>query len=215
MFEHELLNDKTTLNNVGMVHLRGEIRIPDLAKAIQTLGERHEALRTCFCARDDQLVQGVLEATTPVLEHRRIYTKEDILNEYDSLRNTVFDLASGCTTRVLLLSNSLRDHYFALATHHIMFDRASTDIFMADLDQIYQNASDPSPNRLQYLDYSNQQHEQYASGAWNDAIGFWRREFSTIPDPLPLHRSGVTERRPLERYASRTGILESEFRIDA
>ncbi|OOF97571.1 hypothetical protein ASPCADRAFT_129251 [Aspergillus carbonarius ITEM 5010] len=215
MFVHELLEDKTTLNNTGMVHLSGEIRIPDLHRAVRLLGERHEGLRTCFFMENGAHTQGVLAEPTLELEHRRVFTKADVLNEYDALKKTVFDLSRGHTARALLLSYSSSDHYFALATHHITFDRASTDIFMSDLARIYKNQYENLAPPLQYLDYSNQLHEQYASGKFADAMRFWHREFATIPEPLPLHRSRITERHPLEQYSSRTGLPECEFRIDS
>ncbi|KAJ5318336.1 hypothetical protein N7476_004756 [Penicillium atrosanguineum] len=215
MFVNNLLEDKTTLNNTGMVHLSGEIRIPDLKRAVHLLGERHEGLRTSFFTEDGIHTQGVLEEPTLELEHRRVFTKDDVMSEYDALKNTVFDLSRGHTARVLLLSYSATDHYFALATHHIAFDRASTDIFMSDLAQIYKIEDQFLPPPLQYLDYSNQLHKEHASGKWADAMNFWTSEFATIPEPLSLHRSSILERRPLEKYSSRTGLPECEFRIDA
>ena len=210
LFVHELLSDMTTLNNTVMLHLSGEIRIHDLAQAVRALGERHESLRTCICERDGRLCQGVLDSPSLTLEHKRIYTKEDLYNEYASLRYHVFDLARGRTSRTILLSYSSRDHYLLMGSHHIVFDRASNDAVMADLERLY-NGLSPEPDPLQYLDYSNEQHELYSSGRWREAIDFWRREFTVIPDPLPLHRSQISERRPIERYASRI----PEFRINS
>lgn len=207
-FVHELLDDKTTLNNTVMIHLEGKIRVPDLRRAIRSLGKRHESLRTCIYEVDGRPHQVVLESPLLALEHRDVHTREDIFDEYARLRNHNFDLAGGQTSASILLSHSETDHYLLMSTHHIVFDRVSNDAVMADLEQLYHGlSSGPAP--LQYLDYSNEQHKQYSSGDWNDRIAFWRQQYSTLPDPLPLHRSRITERRPLERYASR--ILE--FRI--
>lgn len=210
LFVHELLSDKSTLNNTVMLHLSGEIQVPALERAIRALGERHESLRTCFCERDGQMGQGVLAAPVVSFEHRRMYTKNDLFDEYKSLRKHVFDLAGGESSKTILLSSSAKDHYLLMSSHHILFDRLSNDAVMNDLERLYHGV-DPGPAPLQYLDYSNEQHEQYASGRWNDAIEFWRREFATVPDPLPLHRSQITERQPLERYASRI----PDFRINS
>ncbi|RYP73786.1 hypothetical protein DL770_007712 [Monosporascus sp. CRB-9-2] len=210
LFVHELLPDKTTLNNTVMIHLSGEVRISDLSRAVQALGERHESLRSCICERDGQPSQGVMKAPSFALEHKRIYTKDDLFNEYTALRGHVFDLGRGQTSRVILLSYSPRDHYLLMSSHHIFFDRASNDAVMADLERLY-NGLPLGPSPLQYLDYSEDQQRQYSSGHWNEAIDFWRREFTTIPDPLSLHRSQISERQPLERYASRI----PDFRIDS
>ena len=208
-FVHELLDDKTTLNNTVMIRLKGKIRVHHLKKAFRGLGERHESLRTCIREVDGQLSQVVLESPTLALEHWCIDAKQDIFDEYERLRNHVFDLAGGQISASTLLSLSETDHYLLMSTHHIVFDRVSNDAVMTDLEGLYNGyplVTDP----LQYLDYSNEQHEQYLRGDWKDRIEFWRREHRTLPDPLPLHRSQLSERRPLERYASRI----PEFRID-
>ncbi|KAK2022912.1 beta-ketoacyl synthase domain-containing protein [Colletotrichum zoysiae] len=209
LFVHELLPDKTTLNNTVMLHLSGELRIPDLSRAVRALGERHESLRSCICERDGQPSQGVMATPTFALEHKKIHSKDELFNEYAALRNHAFDLRSGRASRTILLSYSPRDHYLLMSSHHIFFDRASNDAVMGDLERLYSGLPlEPSP--LQYLDYSDNQQREYASGQWDEAIGFWRREFTTLPDPLPLHRSQISERQPLERYESRI----PDFRID-
>ncbi|KAL9039293.1 MAG: hypothetical protein Q9214_004936 [Letrouitia sp. 1 TL-2023] len=210
LFVHELLNDKTTLNNTVMLHLSGEIRIPDLAKAVRVLAERHESLRTCITTRNGQLVQGVLESPSLILEHKRIYTKEELFNEYISLRNYAFHLGRGQMSRIIILSYSSTDHYLLMGSHHLIFDRMSNDAVMADLERTY-NGQQHDFEPLQYLDYSNEQYDQFSSGSWKESIDFWRREFTAVPDPLPLHRSQISDRRPLERYAGR--IID--FRINS
>lgn len=210
LFVHELLKDRSTLNNTVMLHLSGEIRIHDLARAVYALAERHESLRTCILERDGRPCQAVLDSPTLSLEHKSIHTKDDLFNEYTLLRNHVFDLASGRTSRTILLSYSSRDHYLLMGSHHIIFDRASNDAVMTDLERLY-NGLSPESDAPQYLDYSNEQHEHYSSGRWQEAIDFWRREFTVLPDALPLHRSQISERIPLERYASR--LLD--FRVNS
>ncbi|KAF2761850.1 beta-ketoacyl synthase domain-containing protein [Pseudovirgaria hyperparasitica] len=210
MFVHELLPDKTTLNNTGMVALRGELRMVDLGKAVQAIGERHEILRTCICVRDGRLVQGVVDKPTLKLEYKRIRTRQDLDAEYAALRNHAFDLASGQNTRMIIFSHSARDHYFALSTHHMFFDRASTDIFMADLERIYNKQKPTVVSPLQYLDFAEDQHTEAVEGRFNNALAYWRTEFETLPETLPLHRSKVATRSPMEQYKSWT----PELRID-
>nr|XP_036580489.1 beta-ketoacyl synthase domain-containing protein [Colletotrichum truncatum]KAF6788401.1 beta-ketoacyl synthase domain-containing protein [Colletotrichum truncatum] len=210
LFTHELLNDKTTLNNSGMLHIRGQLRVPDLKRAIEALGQRHEALRTAFFERDGQVIQAVMKSSNVSLEHKRIYSQQALLEEYELMRKHEYDLSTGKTMKTILLSYSPSDHYFLLGYHHIIFDRGSNDAFMVDLEQLY-HGQQPGHEPLQYLDYSNEQFEQYASGQWRDAIGFWRREFSQIPDPLPLHRSRISERLPMKQYASHI----HDFRISS
>lgn len=211
LFVHELLSDKTTLNNTVMLHLRGNIRISDLSRAIRQLGARHEALRSCIISSEDDGLysQGVLKTAPLALETKRIRTKDELAAEYAALRAHKFDLSLGQITRLILLSYSPTDHYLLMSSHHIFFDRLSNDAVMMDLERLY-NGVPMEIAPLQYLDYSNEQARQYASGAWDDAIHFWKGQFKTLPDPLPLHRSQLVERTPLTRYASRINT----FRID-
>ncbi|KAH7329713.1 beta-ketoacyl synthase domain-containing protein [Stachybotrys elegans] len=202
LFVHELLKDKTTLNNTGAIHLKGNIRIDDLSRATRLLGDRHEALRTCICTCDGKTVQGILESSSLTLEHKTISTPQQLDDEYNALRSHKFDIARGLTSRLILLSYSPNDHYLLIATHHIIFDRASTNVFLGDLERLYQGHQLGPP--LQYLDYSNAEHQRHKQGHWEDAISFWRRQFEVMPDALPLHRSQATQRQPLERYASHT-----------
>lgn len=209
LFAHELLNDKTTVNNAALLHLRGELRIADLKRALELLTQHHEIMRTCFLMQEGQMVQGVMASSPITLEHRKICNQKELFQEYETLKNHVFDLRCGQTMRVMLLSHSPRDHYMIMAYHHIVFDRASILPFMADLERLYWGQNiERSP--LQYLDFSNDQHEKDISGGWINAINFWKTQFETIPDQLPLHRSKISRRMPLQKYASQT----SEHVID-
>ncbi|KAL4811323.1 beta-ketoacyl synthase domain-containing protein [Aspergillus unguis] len=214
MFVHELLEDKATLNSTVLLQLKGRIRVQDLERAVQHVSYRHEALRTCFVTRDGVRLQGVLKEPTSGLTHQRVSTEADVWRAYEESKRTAFDLKQGHTTRVSLLSTSPENHYLVLATHHIVFDRSSTDIAISELDRIYTKDTAELNSPLQYIDYANRLHEENISGRYADAIGYWRREFDSIPEPLPLRRSPVTERRPLEKYSTRTGLPECLIRID-
>ncbi|KAH7019596.1 beta-ketoacyl synthase domain-containing protein [Ilyonectria destructans] len=210
LFAHRLLNDTTTLNNSGLLHLQGDLRMSGLKQAIETIAQRHEILRTCFVERDGQIVQGITDSSPLTLEYKKIYNQQELFAEYESLKKHEFDLARGHTIRLILLSYSPRDHYLMVGYHHIILDRGSHDAFMIYLEQLY-HGQDSQKQPVQYLDHSNWQHEQYSSGNWKDMTDFWRREFTTIPAPLPLHRSQISERRPIERFASRI----KHFRINS
>ncbi|XWW92934.1 hypothetical protein V2A60_000862 [Cordyceps javanica] len=208
LFVHELLEDKSTLNNAGMLHLKGEIRVADLSDAVNAMGARHEALRTRIRVSDNKIVQEVVHDSRLRLEHKQIKSIDAVAKEYASLRTFTFDLENGNTSRVVLLSRSRDDHFLLISSHHIIFDRASTGIFLQDLEILYHGGSLPRP--LQYLDYSTMQREEYISGNLQPNIRFWRDEFSALPETLPLYRSRISERRPLARYASRV----VDFRIN-
>ena len=201
MFVHELLDDKTTLNNSVLLHLQGQIQVAELARAVRLVGERHEALRTCIFSREGELAQGVVEKSLLTLEHKRIKNKEELFHEYEAIKRFIFDLCQGSSMRIVLLSYSPGDHYLIICLHHAMYDRASVDVLMGDIEQAY-NGIKFTSSPLQHLEHSIKQREQYANGEWKQAIEFWRCKLATIPEVLPLTRSRTHKRRPLERYAS-------------
>ena len=211
-FVHQLLDEKQTLNSTAIYHLRGELRIPDLARAVRAVGQRHEALRTCFWETDGQQpIQRILESSQLILEHKNIHTQLDLTKEYEALKDYVYDLLGGRAMRLVLLSYSVRDHYLLIGYHHLIFDGVSHGTFLGDIQRAYNGEQLSSTNLLQYLQHSNQQRDQYLAGDWHKQIAFWRQTLATIPEPLPVHRSLLSERQPLTRYAPR---VAEEFHID-
>jgi hybrid polyketide synthase/nonribosomal peptide synthetase ACE1 len=211
MFVHELLADKTTLNNSVLLHLQGQIQVAELARAIRVVGERHEALRTCIFSRQGELAQGVLEKSILTLEHKKIKDKQELFDEYEAIKRFVFDLGQGSSMRIVLLSYSPGDHYLVICLHHAMYDRASVDVLMGDIEQAY-NGVKFNSSPLQHLEHSIKQREQYSDGEWKQAIEFWRQKLATIPEVLPLTRSRALKRSPLERYAS---TVQTRFSINS
>lgn len=62
--------------------------MPDLARTVEMVGQRHEALRTCFFVNDiEQAVQGVLKTATLQLEQKQIANEEDLVSETQQLLN--------------------------------------------------------------------------------------------------------------------------------
>lgn len=103
------LDDPILLNIQFRLPLNGTIRISDLGNAVQKLGRRHEALRTAFFVDtedDDEPTQGILETSPLRLETVKITDLDDARRIGERLTGYVFDIESGQTIRILLLSMS-------------------------------------------------------------------------------------------------------------
>lgn len=201
-FVQELLPEKGTLNNTGIYKITGEVRSADLARALGAVSQRHEALRTCFRVEEGRVIQGILPRSPLVLEEKKVHSEAELFHEYEALRHHVYNLSKGQTMRVILLAGNSQS-YIIMGYHHLVFDGASHQPFIEDLERAY-SGKQLDNNVLQYLDFSNQQQSEYHSGHWKNDIAFWRAQFPTIPDPLPLHHSRLSERRPLAQYAAHT-----------
>jgi hybrid polyketide synthase/nonribosomal peptide synthetase ACE1 len=225
---HSLLEDKTTLNHTGCIRMTGRVRVQDLKVAVQQICNRHESMRTCFYLdennkeshKDDaagqghMVMQGILTTGRLELEHMEIESYEEMDEKFNQLRNYVYDLSKGEFMRLILLTrtDSPIENYFMIGAHHINFDGVCTQILLRELEAFYARQAHLtlSPAAKQYSSFIASQRGDETTGAWDSDLAFWRREFATIPEPLPLTRARVVARKPLLRY----DVHHFDFRLD-
>jgi hybrid polyketide synthase/nonribosomal peptide synthetase ACE1 len=194
------LEDKTTFNITCSIHIRGLLRVAQFASAVESIGQRHEALRTCFFNDEDQVpTQGILEKSALHLEQKE--TEETQVSiEFEKMKAHVFNLERGETMRVLLISQSATSHHLIIGYHHINMDGVSLMVFLSDLEKLY-SGKPLAPRVLQYPEFSEKQRERLNLGNWNDEIKFWKKEFTDFPPTLPiLPLSTVSTRRAMASY---------------
>jgi hybrid polyketide synthase/nonribosomal peptide synthetase ACE1 len=225
---HSLLEDKTTLNHTGFIRMTGRVRVQDLKLAVQQLSNRHESMRACFyldennndnhhneeAGQGHMVTQGILRTGRIELEHRETRSYEEVEQELDQLKSHVYDISRGESMRILLLTrtNSPTENYLMIGTHHINFDGMCSQIILRDLEAFYTRRAHLtlSPAVKQYGSFIASQWEDEKTGAWDGDLAFWRREFATIPEPLPLTRARVAARKPLLKY----DVHRVDFRLD-
>lgn len=196
------LPDKTTLNHFGYSRVQGRLRLHDLETAVTRIAEKHESLRTCFFADNEQQpIQGILASPLLHLEHKWICGDSELLEECFRLKKHTYDLEFGETMRIIVLSISPDAHYLLIGCHHINVDGISHQVLMSDLLKAY-NREPLSEKVLQYPDYSVRQRELHRTGGWETELKYWKKELIGFDSVLPLlSPSMVTTRRPLKEYA--------------
>ncbi|KAL8707331.1 MAG: hypothetical protein Q9220_007621 [cf. Caloplaca sp. 1 TL-2023] len=211
-----LLEDQTTFNVAFYYRVNGHLRLGDLEKAVRTVGNRHEALRTCFVAdptEPDQAYQKVLSSSPLRLEHREIQSKEDVAVQFAKEKAYPFDIANGETIRVVLLSLSPSSHYLLINYHHILMDGSSLNILLAELEKTYNGESLGRPP-LQFPSISAAQRRAWKDGQMNDELRYWKGVFppgeqvSVLP-LLPM--AHVSARTPMKTH----DIHQVQCRLDA
>ncbi|KXX75016.1 Nonribosomal peptide synthetase 14 [Madurella mycetomatis] len=203
-----LVEDKTAPNHTVLMRLVGQPRIGDLRNAVETAGRHHEALRTCFfMTQDQQVVQGVMDSPTLNLEQKKVSGEADVMAEYEALKRHVFDLTNGRLMRIILLSRSPAENWVLVGFHHINMDGLSFQVLMRDLDRLCRGQTLNPQRTLQYPDFSDKQRAAFNNGDWADDIAYWKREFATIPEALPLTRARITTRRPITHFSIHTAHL--------
>lgn len=216
------LEDQTTSNITATYRLTGEVRVPDLTRAVREVGEQHEALRTIFYndKENDQLLQGVLKADLHQLrlEHKQIKNEEDLATESRRLLDHVYDLERGESMRIMLLSLSPSAHFLLIAYHHINMDGVSLQVLLSDLEKAY-NRQKLTADILQFPDFSIRQRREIEDGTLSRELDFWRNEYPDFPPVLPLFPMSrvrsrvVTERYHLNKVAFRmTSTLASRIK---
>jgi amino acid adenylation domain-containing protein len=171
--------------------LEGTLDAEAFARALDTVVERHEILRTTF-----PLVEG-----TP---RQRVHPAGAVAFHQADLRGAAdadeqarqwlyhqatrpFDLQQGPLLRTALLRLDDK-HLFSLVVHHIISDAWSMDVFTYEVLSLYNayRLGRPSPLealRIQYKDYAAWRNGKDDEGTLADARAFWHKQFA---GELPL-----------------------------
>ena len=207
---NQIVEDPNAFNVTCLLEITGPLDQRKLTKAVSDLGARHEALRTCFFEEDHlQPVQGILQQSALRLEI--LNPSLSIKEAFKTLQGHSYDLSKGDTLKIQLLSNSPTKHVLFIGYHHINMDSTSLVILVNDLRRLYTDEK-LSPPRLQYPDFAVHQLERLRNGHWDDQLKFWRKELSTLPDPLPILNVSSNTTRPRSPLTSYNNI-HAERRI--
>jgi hybrid polyketide synthase/nonribosomal peptide synthetase ACE1 len=187
--------DQTSLNLTGSFRLTGKLRIQDLQKAVEAIGQQHESLRTCFFEQDDQPLQGIMKSSPLGLECHQIHDEKEVTDYFAQIHNYIYDLKGGKTIRLALLSLSPTEHFFIMGAHHLAMDGLSFQVFMKDLLQNYTYGYQNHIPR-QYAECSEKQHADFAAGKLGNDLQFWKTELAELPPTLPILRLSTAISRP-------------------
>jgi len=176
-------------------HVRGALDPDALARSLQAMVDRHEALRTKFGLRDEMPVQIIAEHLPFKLSLTELPADGDAWAlarahlEAEAARP--FELALGPLFRAELVRMDPREHILMLNVHHIVFDGWSMGVLLRELGALYESfTSGHTPTEegqpIQYADYSVWQREQIQGAAMERKLGFWKRYLEGADSRLDL-----------------------------
>jgi amino acid adenylation domain-containing protein len=191
----EQLGDLGGTYHVSMrLRLLGGLHRAALARALDRLVARHEALRTTFAVRNGEPEQRIGPDTTPFA-----LTEHDLAGEApDALERVMegeaaapFDLERGPLIRGRLVRLAEDDHVLLLAMHHIVSDGWSMGVFVDELSRLYaafrEGRPDPlSPLPVQYADYAAWQRRWVEDEVLEAQADYWTRTLAGAPALLEL-----------------------------
>ena len=169
------------------LRLRGELDRGALARSLDRIVARHEALRTTFPTVDGEPVQRIApveESAFRLVEHdlRASADAEDELRRLVSDEASApFDLAQGPLVRGRLVRMAADDHVLLLTMHHIVSDGWSMGVLFRELGALYaafaRGEPDPLPPLpVQYADYAVW-HRRWVEGPVLEAQAeYWTRD---------------------------------------
>ncbi|HZI33163.1 MAG TPA: condensation domain-containing protein, partial [Candidatus Binatia bacterium] len=171
-------------NECRLLHLRGELKENTLVAAIQTLMQRHEALRITFAPDgNSQEIHPSLNVDVPLLDWSKLPAdthapRLNILQLEEA--QLPFDLTGGPLLRAWLIRLEEQHHVLVLTVHHIVCDGFSLGILLRELAEIYsaesQNIRPELPAPLQLGEYVQREIQQDAAG--NADAEFWTKQFA-------------------------------------
>src|SRR5215469_17764297 len=181
------LEEGPSYTTVALVlRLKGSLDGAALARALQAIVARHEALRTVYRVVDGVAVQQVAAAARFALAHEEAIEAE-LAARLEGLARHRFDLARDLPVRAVLLRLGDDDHVVALVVHHIAFDGWSAGVLVRELAAQYRSALSGAPAALpplgvQYADWALWQRRRGCAAG----LEYWRRTLAGAPEVLAL-----------------------------
>ena len=177
--------------------LAGALDGDALERALDAIVARHEALRTCFRARDGKPVQHVLpELHVPLrrvdlsaLDAAGRQAEIERLARHEA--ETPFDLESGPLIRPSLVRLAADEHVLFLSLHHIVFDGWSIGVLNRELLEHYRAGLAGEAPALpalpvQYRDFVAWQWQWLTGAVLERQLEHWRARLGGEPPVLEL-----------------------------
>ncbi|KAK5807439.1 hypothetical protein VI817_001697 [Penicillium citrinum] len=201
-FLKHLMKDQTTANSTILVAIDGNLRLDSLEDAVRKIAAHHEAFRTSFFIDENHKpVQAISALSRLFLERKVVASESQVKEEFEKLKNHVYDLEHGETLRLVHLCLTPTKSYLVIGSHHITLDGISLEVFLQTLQHAY-NGQPLSKNTFQYSDYSEKLRQEISSGSLQSDIEYWKVELANHPPALPLLPFSSTKtRQPLEEYS--------------
>ncbi|MCX2922847.1 MULTISPECIES: condensation domain-containing protein [Streptomyces] len=202
-FLYWMAPESPAYNVQAALRIHGPLDAGRVRRALRTVVERHDVLRSTFAdtpAGPRRLVGEPESVTLQVREPPAVTGASQINKVVREFGDTPFDLTGEGTCRALLLKLAPEDAVLVLSTHHIVTDATSQWLLLQELLDAYaaDGAAPPAPLKRGYDDYVTQEQGLLAGPRRKELQKFWQ-EFTDgavaaelLPDrPRGEDRPGV------------------------
>lgn len=182
----------TVYNLFRAFRLQGTLKIEALSKAVNTIIERHESLRTVIETSQGNPLQKILPPQPYPLEvvdltHLNGLEQEAKVKACCEQENTTpIAIATGPLLRLKLLKLAQDQHLMLLNMHHMITDAHTSTLLMGELRTLYQTFATGQPNTLkpiplQYADYAIWQRKHFTSDRLARERLYWQEIMAGAP----------------------------------
>jgi amino acid adenylation domain-containing protein len=206
-------------NETWTLQLDGSLDLAALRQAIQTIVNRHDALRSTFSATDETVtVAPTLQLEVPFTDLSTL-TNEERDARFAVVRaaegGRVFDLTSGPMLAPQIVKLGAEEHALIFNAHHLACDGWSCDIFLHELATIYsalrESRADALPAAMQMREYQQWETEMWRSSEFAEEAVFWLEKYRTVPTPLELPGDRAYPAQRSYRGASEIAIFPTDM----
>jgi amino acid adenylation domain-containing protein/thioester reductase-like protein len=208
-FIDKLEGGSSAYHITSALRLRGDLNMDALQRALNSLIQRHESLRTRFGDVGGELFQRIApDARFPLRVVDAAQLGKEQLEEYlrDQKRDEAFerfDLAGDLPVRGRLIRIAADEHLLLITMHHIVSDGWSMLVFMRELGELYSDGArggedSLAPLSVQYADYAQWQREWLQGDVLERQLDYWRRALDAAPPRLELPTDRA--RPPVQSY---------------
>ena len=182
-----------TYNMPSAYRLSGQLDVAALRRAIASLLQRHQALRTIITASNGIPIGMLLSVENDAIPFNVLdlssidaNAREGVLQMHiDEDASRPFDLSRDFLLRVQLFKLDANEYALMMNVHHIAADGVSINIILQELSTLYSGET-LTPLQFNYSDYAHQHEEWLANGESKRQVAFWKRHLEDAPELLTL-----------------------------
>ncbi|MGH9140570.1 MAG: condensation domain-containing protein, partial [Vicinamibacterales bacterium] len=205
-FMQQMLPESAVYHIALAVRIIPPLDVPALRLALQTIADRHDALRTVFPMDANGGLAQTVCACGPVtfeIIDTTGFSTDDIDHGVTAAYRQPFDLAVGPLFRSHLFSDGAESHLLLVTAHHLVFDALSLGRVFTELLELYGSARSGGGNSLipikaRYRDFVEWQAQMLAGPEGEAHLAFWREQLEGAPTvldfptdhPRPAHPRG-------------------------
>ncbi|WP_442935957.1 non-ribosomal peptide synthase/polyketide synthase [Nostoc sp.] len=196
-FLDQLEPNSASYNILFGLCLAGTLNVAALEQSLIEIIHRQEALRTNFITVDGQaaqIIQTEMNWTVTVVDLQHLPLTEQKTAAQKLVQEQAiqpFDLESEALIRATLVMLSPTEQWLLVCMHHVVSDGWSINVFVQELQALYNAYSQGQPSPLtplpiQYADFAIWQRQWLVGEVLNSQLSYWKQQLANAPTFLPL-----------------------------